>query len=45
MWLNKNIILDEFSKSTYMKYHKIKTYKQFVEEYKDDQPQYYIDNL
>ena len=39
-WLNKFIVLTEFNKSSYMKYHKIKTYKQFVEEYKEDLPQY-----
>lgn len=39
-WLNKTIILDEFNKSTYMKYNNVKTYKQFVEEYKKDMPEY-----
>lgn len=43
-WLNKNIILREFNSSTYMKYHKIETYKQFVEEYTDDMPQYNVDD-
>jgi len=42
-WLNKLIVLTEFNKSSYMKYHKIKTYKQFVEEYKEDLPQYTMD--
>ena len=39
-WLNKKIILDEFKKSSYMKFNKIKTYKQFVEEWTKDLPQY-----
>lgn len=42
-WLNKQIVLDEFNKSSYMKYHKIKSYKQFVEEYKGDIPQHEFD--
>lgn len=43
-WLNKNIVLREFKLSTYMKYNKIETYKQFVEEYTDDMSQYYVDD-
>lgn len=43
IWLNTKIILDEFDKSKYMKFHNIKSYKQFVEEYKDDIPQYEFD--
>ncbi len=39
-WLDKTIIQDEFSKSSYIKYHNIKNYKYFVEVYKDDVPQY-----
>lgn len=39
-WLNSKIIIEEFEKSTYMKHNKVKTYKQFVEEYKKDMPQY-----
>lgn len=42
-WLNKSIVLEEFNKNTYIKYHKIDTYKQFVEDYKDDMPQYDFD--
>lgn len=44
-WINKNIILTEFKLSTYMKYHKITSYKQFVEEYKEDIPRYEIDAI
>lgn len=39
-WLNKKIILDEFKKSNYMKLNQIKSYSQFVEEYKEDLPKY-----
>ncbi len=39
-WLNKQIVLDEFNKSTYMKRNKINDYKYFVEEYKKDMPEY-----
>lgn len=42
-WLNKNIILREFNKSKYMKHNNIKTYKQFVEEYKKDMPEYFVE--
>lgn len=37
-WINKQIIKSEFNKSNYMKFNKIYTYKQFVEEYKEDLP-------
>lgn len=42
-WVDKNIVLGEFKMSSYMKYHKIETYKQFVENYKEDMPQYEFD--
>jgi len=43
MWLNKQIILNEFKKSKYMRFNKIKTYKQFVEEWTSDLPQFKFD--
>ena len=33
-WVNKNIILDYFNKSEFMKRHNIKSYKYFVEKFK-----------
>jgi len=42
-WLNKKIVLEEFNKSSYMKHNNIKTYKQFVEEYKKDMPEYFVE--
>ncbi len=39
-WVNTKIVLDEFNKSSYMKHNNVKTYKQFVEEYKKDMPEY-----
>ena len=34
IWVNKNIVLDYFNESTFMKHNNIKTYKFFVEEFK-----------
>lgn len=33
-WLNKNIVLDYFNESTFMKHNNVKTYKYFIEEFK-----------
>ena len=33
-WVNKNIILDYFNKSEFMKRHNIKSYKYFVDKFK-----------
>jgi len=39
-WLDTKIVLDEFDKSSYMKHNNVKTYKQFIEDYKKDMPEY-----
>ena len=39
-WIDKTIILNTFNKSTYIKHNKIKDYKDFVEKYKKDMPEY-----
>ncbi|EKE05024.1 MAG: hypothetical protein ACD_19C00426G0046 [uncultured bacterium] len=33
-WLNKNIVLDYFNQSSFMKHNNVKSYKYFVEEFK-----------
>jgi len=43
IWLNKEIVLEEFNKSSYMKHNNVKSYKQFVEVYRKDMPEYFID--
>jgi putative transposase len=33
-WVNKNIVLDYFNESTFMKHNNVKSYKEFVEKFK-----------
>lgn len=33
-WINKNVVLDYFGESTFVKYNNIKSYKEFVEKFK-----------
>jgi len=33
-WVNKNVILDYFNESTFMKHNNVKSYKEFVEKFK-----------
>jgi len=36
VWINKNIVLDKFNSNPFVKFHKIKSYKDFVENFKKD---------
>lgn len=36
VWINKSIVLDKFNDNAFVKFHKIKSYKEFVENFRDE---------
>lgn len=36
VWVNKSIVLDKFKDNAFVKFHKIKSYKEFVENFRDE---------
>lgn len=36
IWVNKSIVLDKFKDNAFVKFHKIKSYKEFVENFRDE---------